>query len=357
MSQKELADVLHLNHPQIVSGIEKGERALKAYELTVLAEFFHISIKELLGQKEQKKPVVQWRSETSAVDPKEEAKFLKRCCNYQFISKCTGTKQSSFLPDISGYNPVDTAYESVYEFAHSFRKALGLGDKPAYSIRESIEDIWGVWVFAEELTVASAACTKGDFGVGILLNSKEPRWRQNYSLGHELFHLLTWGAGVNPDSWTGEIAKRNETLANIFSSALLMPEESIRSDFKKLISDGKVQWYDIFMLARSYDVSTHALVWRLANLELISKDIPKNFKHSKELCGLDRDIERNEDCNFTFLPERYVRLAYKAYNDSKISIGRLADLLELSVSDLKDELRKYDIELYSNAYKATISTS
>ena len=75
-----------------------------------------------------------------------------------------------------------------------------------------------------------------------------------------------------------------------------MPEESIRSDFKKFVSDGSIQWYDIFMLARSYDVSTHALVWRLANLELISKDIPKNFKDSKELCGLDRDIDPPGKC-------------------------------------------------------------
>ena len=101
--------MLLLNHSQIVSGIEKGERVLKAYELTLLADFFHISIKELLGQKEQKKAVVLWRSETSSVDPKDEAKFLQRCYNYQFISKCTGTKQSSFLPCISGYNPCDMA--------------------------------------------------------------------------------------------------------------------------------------------------------------------------------------------------------------------------------------------------------
>jgi Zn-dependent peptidase ImmA (M78 family)/transcriptional regulator with XRE-family HTH domain len=357
LSQRELAEVLHLNHPQSISEIEKGDRALKAYELTILSSFFHIDIAELLCQKKQEKPVVQWRKENLPANLKDESKFIKRCYNYEFIARCTGANHSSTLPQLSHYDPQKTAYEDVHEWAHRFRKALALGDKPAYSIREAIEDNWGVWVFSEELSAASAACTKGEFGAGILLNSSEPRWRQNYSLGHELFHLITWGPGVQPDMWAGAVKKRNETLANIFSSALLMPEELIRKDFNKLVTEGKVQWYDILMLARSYDVSTLALVWRLASLGLIPENAPQDFKNSEELTKLDRDIDRDRKTVCSCLPKRYVRLAYKAYNDSEISIGRLADLLEISVSELGDELQKYDIELYSDAYKATISTS
>jgi len=357
LSQRQLAEVLDLKHPQSISDIEKGGRALKAYELTVLSSFFHIEVKDLLGLNIPNKPVVQWRSEKLSVDSKDESQFIQRCNNYKFVAECTGSNHGSVLPQLPHYSPQTTSYEDVHEWAYRFRKALSLGDKPAYSILSAIEDEWGVWVFSKELSSASAACTKGDFGIGILINSAEPRWRQNYSLGHELFHLLTWGPEIQPQKWTDSLKKRNETLANIFASALLMPEESIRSDFKKFVSEGSIQWYDIMMLARSYDVSTIALVWRLANLELIPRDTPDVFVSSKELSELDKGLSRDEYTNNSRLPERYVRLAYKAYNDSSISIGRLADLLETSVSELSDELEKYDILLYDNAYKATISTS
>ncbi|MCD6589243.1 MAG: ImmA/IrrE family metallo-endopeptidase [Candidatus Fermentibacteraceae bacterium] len=357
LSQRELAEVLQLKHSQSVSDIEKGERALKVYELSVIAKLFHVSIEEILGLVTPKKSVVLWRGDNTEGYKKEESRFIERCNNYKFIAECTGSNRGSVLPWLEHYSPKVTAFEEVYEWAHMYRKALSLGDKPACSIRDAIEDDWGVWVFYDSLSGGSAACTKGDFGVGILLNSKEPRWRQNFSLAHELFHILTWGPDFLPDKWTDSVKQRNETLANIFASALLMPEESVRADFRKLITSGRVQWYDIMMLARSYAVSTIALVWRLVNLKLIPKDSPDKYESSSELHEMDDRL----DCNSTFseliLPERYVRLAYKAYNDSKISIGRLAELLETSVSELSDELLKYDIQLYNNAYKTTISTS
>jgi len=357
LSQRQLADVLELKNSQSISDIEKGNRALKAYELSLLSGYFHITIEELLGLKNTDKPVVQWRSNNLPVNLEDESKFIQRCRNYKYVTECTGYNHSRVLPQIPNYSPQTTSYEDVNELAHGFRKALSLGDKPAYSIRSALEDEWGICIFLEKLSDSSAACTKGKFGLGILVNSEDSRWRQNYSLGHELFHLITWGDEIQPLEWSAAAKKRNETLADVFASALLMPEESVRSDFKKLVSNKSIQWYDILMLARSYDVSTISLLWRLTNLDLIPKRTPKDFQSSNELSKLDRDLSRGENISSPHLPERYVRLAYKAYNDNRISIGRLAELLETSVSELGDELQQYDILLYDNAYKATISTA
>ncbi|NOQ22034.1 MAG: ImmA/IrrE family metallo-endopeptidase [Candidatus Aegiribacteria sp.] len=357
LSQQELAEVLGLRHAQSISDIERGDRALRAFELSILAGYFHTSIETILGLRTIQKPVVQWRALNDTSDvAKDEALFFQRCQNYRFIVDCTGSKTSQELPEKPLYEPHLTSYEDVMDWAHSYRKSLSLGDKPACALRDAIEEEWGVWVFSDDLATGSAACTKGDFGVGILLNSSEPGWRQNYSLGHELFHLITWGSEDHPKSWTEKMSSRNETLAEIFASSLLMPEECIRSDFHRLVSDDKIRWYDLMMLARSYDVSTIALLWRLANLKLIADDVPPAFFSSPELSAIDKNLERDDQYSELPFPSRYIALAYKAYNDGRISIGRLADLLETTVSGLRDELLLYGIDLNSDVYETTLST-
>ena len=137
-----------------------------------------------------------------------------------------------------------------------------------------------------------------------------------------------------------------------------MPEESLRNEFKRLISDdGNIRWYDLMMLARRYRVSTIALLWRLSNLCMLEKSVPKHFQTSDELKSIDKDLERDDAPEKESLPARYVSLAYKAYNDGEISIGKLAHLLETNIGELDIVLADYGIDLNSDVYETTISTA
>jgi len=358
LTQKQLAEVLHLRNAQTVSEIENGSRALRAYELAVLAEYFHLDIKELLICREKPAVTVQWRSSVdNTLVAQEEAQFLERCRNYTYIESLTNSISTDGVPQKPDFHPTSTKYETVSEWALHIRNALNLGDTPALSLQETLVRDWGVKIFRDNLDCGSAACVKDSFGTGVLLNAKEPHWRQNFSLGHELFHLMTWSVSSIIDSLPEKARKRNETLAEIFSSSLLMPEESLRIEFNRLIDDSKIRWYDLMMLARRYSVSTIALLWRLANLGLMNKSVPEHFKSSVELRSIDNDLDRDGDLKSKALPSRYIALAYKAYNDGEISIAKLAHLLETNIGELDIMLADYGIDLNSDVYETTLSTS
>ncbi|MCK4505586.1 MAG: ImmA/IrrE family metallo-endopeptidase [Candidatus Aegiribacteria sp.] len=358
LTQKQLAEVLHLRNAQTVSYIENGTRALRAYELAVLAEYFHLDIDELLNNREKPAVTVQWRSSVdNTLVAQEEALFLKRCRSYSYVESVTNSTSTDRVPQKTDFHPASTKYETVSEWARHTRNALDLGDTPALSLQRTLTREWGVKIFWDNLECGSAACVKDSFGAGVLLNAKEPYWRQNFSLGHELFHLMTWSVSSVIDSLPETVRKRNETLAEIFSSSLLMPEESLRIEFNRLIVDGKIRWYDLMMLARRYDVSTIALLWRLANLGMMDKSVPEHFKSSDELRSIDKDLDRDDEPESKALPQRYTSLAYKAYNDGEISLGKLAHLLETTIGELDIVLADYGIDLNSDVYETTLSTS
>lgn len=358
LTQKQLAEVLHLRNAQTVSEIENGSRALRAYELAVLAEYFHLDANDLLNNQEKPGVTVQWRSSVdNTLVVQEEAQFLKRCRNYSYIERVTNSTSMDRVPQKTNFHPTSTKYETVSEWARLTRNTLDLGDTPARSLQETLAREWGVKIFWDNLECGSAACVKDSFGTGVLLNAKEPYWRQNFSLGHELFHLMTWNVSSVIDSLPKKVRKRIETLAEIFASSLLMPEESLRIEFNRLIVDGKIRWYDLMMLARRYDVSTIALFWRLANLGLMNKSVPKHFESSAELKSIDKDLDRDDEPESKTLPQRYTSLAYKAYNDGEISIGKLAHLLETNIGELDIVLADYGIDLNSDVYETTLSTS
>lgn len=358
LTQKQLAEVLHLRNAQTVSYIENGTRALRAYELAVLAEYFHFDIEELLNNREKPAVTVQWRSSVDNTHvAQEEAQFLKRCYNYSYVESVTNSTATDRVPQKADFHPALTKYETVSEWARHTRNALDLGDTPALSLQGTLAREWGVKIFWDNLECGSAACVNDSFGAGVLLNATEPYWRQNFSLGHELFHLMTWNVSSVIDSLPKKARKRNETLAEIFSSSLLMPEESLRIEFNRLIDDGKIRWFDLMMLARRYSVSTIALLWRLANLGLMDKSVPKLFESSDELKSIDKDLDRDDEPESKALPQRYTSLAYKAYNDGEISIGKLAQLLETTIGELDIVLADYGIDLNSDVYETTLSTS
>jgi Zn-dependent peptidase ImmA (M78 family) len=111
----------------------------------------------------------------------------------------------------------------------------------------------------------------------IVVNSKEAKERQNFTIGHELghFHLhkkidvhvdktITIMAR-NDDSRLGK--KMNEVEANQFAAELLMPESFLKKDAKDF-SDG-LDKKAVEKFAKNYSVSVSAMKTRLEFLKLI----------------------------------------------------------------------------------------
>jgi Zn-dependent peptidase ImmA (M78 family) len=221
-----------------------------------------------------------------------------------------------------------------------------------------LEERYGIQVWYTDLgKEGSAACVVGDFGAAILMNSSEAPWRRSFNFGHELFHIITWGSFLpervqsDPD-----LEKQMEKLANAFSSSLLLPTELLMPEFDKRVSKRKISYADLIGLAREFDVSTEALLWRLRTLRRIEKDTVERLLENDVFRELDRASMRGRWWDPSPLPERFVRLAFLAYQKGRLSRSRLAQYLETSLPRLPTLLMEYGLDETAD-YSTTIHTA
>jgi len=353
-TQTQLAERAALSHHQTVSAIEKGDRSLKASELVQLAELFHVEVHDLLtGRTPRKADLVFWRE---SMDPRarsdEESVFLMRCRRFAFLERLSDEGPNTTLQSYS-LDPEKTRYEDVERWAERFGKAHGLGEVPALSLRRILEEHVGVKVFIAPLKGGSGAAARGDFGDAVLENAEEINTRRAFSLGHELFHLLTWEAVTN--LLPGQDS-RNEQLANVFASALLLPSSGIRERIGTQPVE-EWQWHRFLSLADAFAVSPTAFLWRLKNMGLLSesrlKELLSSSRRGDQFSPCQADISRPEP----ELPRRFILLAYRAWADGLISIGKFAEVLETTVGMLEPRLAEYGLNLDWDADATTALSS
>jgi Zn-dependent peptidase ImmA (M78 family) len=222
--------------------------------------------------------------------------------------------------------------------AKTFRHELQLGDHPAASLLSVLQEIHGVKVFHLPFSpLGSAACTVSEtFGAAVLLNKGNVRWRRNFDLAHEIFHILTWSAYA---AATGQAeCALHETLANIFASNLLIPLDALETSVTRAAADGKLRIRTLFDLAREFDVSVEALLWQFAYLY---KQDPSRIKGLVDQCKSRASLyEKREQEDPPEYPDRYVSLALTALHSGEISVGRFAAYLDLSRSEANSFLQE-----------------
>ena len=176
--------------------------------------------------------------------------------------------------------------------------------------------------------------------MAVLLNGKNKRWRRNYDLAHELFHLLTWRIFRTGDG-AHEAGEQEEKFADKFASCLLIPEEPLRVAIASATkSSGGLKHAELFDIARQFDVSIEALLWRIHGVFSRKRE---DTEADIAVCKALRDVfDVREDAQPPSLPERYRALALRALREGELSVGRAAEYLGVSrqeamaLDDIKD---------------------
>lgn len=119
------------------------------------------------------------------------------------------------------------------------------------------------------------------------INDAHSTTRQRFSIAHEIGHALLHLPPKPPASGDAVVDKPIEVLyrdgvaamgvdkreieANAFAAELLMPAAALRERFRELIQASARRSTDVLVrqLASEYEVSTQAMGYRLANLNLI----------------------------------------------------------------------------------------
>ncbi len=344
LTQDQVAEAMGWNNHQTVHALEQDSRDLRAWELFKLAKLFRVSPELLIGAGELQRPFVLWRERPASGSAESENSFLKKCQDYSRLEMVDGSQRMGTrdLPrkkiDFEKWTK-----EDAYFLAEEIRSEMNLGRYPAESLFKTLEETYGVkFVFDELKNGGSAATSRGSFGACILLKQDEVAWRQNFSIAHELFHLITWDEDLFSN--LSEVTKkRNEEFANFFSSGLLLPYDSLLVQMKSLPNEGKITDADLIATARLFGVSIQALAYRLKSLKWIDQEgldqilANGNLKQEYSL-----SLGKTQRKQYWF-GNRFIRLAYLAFTHGKISKARLAGFLGVSLISLDATLAEHGL--------------
>ena len=323
-----------------LSEFETGKREPSLSQLHALAKAYRRSVPFFLSADPIPTEVVLWREEPSGGSSDVEARFLRLCEQYHNLEVWADEQVGGCLPEVV-CDAEAFSYADARKLAKDVRDKLQLGDRPALSLLAVLEEIGGVKVFHLPFEpTGTAASTLGEtFGPAVLLNSTNRRWRRNFDLAHELFHLLTWhvfrteaGHAASPAVAGG----KEESLADCFASNLLVPLEPLRAAIDPcLVKERKLTFQALFDIARQFDVSVAALLWGIHYAYRTRDDVDRTLADiakakEKEPGPL---LEERGDTPPPEWPDRYRALAIKVLRRGEMSLGRFAEYLGISRRD------------------------
>lgn len=316
-----------------LSEFENDKREPKFSQLSKLAEVYRKAIEFFLTDEPIIEDVMLWRGEPSTEERKKaEAEFKQLCKQYRDLEIIMGEVRDHKLPapDINEIEKFD--YDQAELFAKKVQDIFRLGDVPIASLKRILEEVYYIKIFYLNFSGSAISVVSEEFGPSILLNAKNKQWRRSYDLAHELFHILTWNIfrSKNKDEDVDE-----DKLANAFASRLLMPEESIKDRVKQsLNSEGQTSLEKLDDIAREFDVSLGAIVYRIAHIFKIPKeDTEKYLDVAKKLAQTHKPRPSHEPAR---LPERYCDLAQRALNEGKLSLMQFAKYMGISYKKAQD---------------------
>lgn len=361
LTQQDLATSAGFPALQIISQIENGERDVKAWELVRLAKALAVNVQDLLRQEDptdapaeapagaaagaQPEPMVLWRELPQENVGVKEARFLQRSRRFRFVQRMTGAEPSLRPPRLMR-SLREMNYQDAADLADAVVRDLKLGDRPAYALRQAAEQRYGIQIWYTDLDHdgSAASYVDPDGSAAVLLSSVEPPWRCSFSFAHELFHIITWEQALI------EEAKRdrglfdwNEKLANAFASALLLPEEPVREAVRQALASGGVTYAALVAMAREFEVSTSALLWRLRNMGILPREAVERLLADPAFTAMDAESRRGKWWTPPPLPLRFVRLAYLAWQQGHLSRAKLAEYLDTDLATLDDVLGQYGL--------------
>ena len=330
LTQSEVAKRTGIGESSL-SEFELGRREPKLAQLQALAKLYRRTFAYFLDEGGPAPEVVLWRQRPEPrVAADIESEFMQLCRQYHNLEVWCVERRPCELPTIAG--DADTFdYRDAERLAYNVRAKLKLGDRPGQSLLPVLEEVCGVKLFylSFEPSGTAASSVSETFGAAVLLNAQNVRWRRNFDLAHELFHLLTWSIFRTPDIGDGIVASdREEKLATCFASNLLMPADATLLALQDAGRKGSILFADLFDIARQFDVSVEALLWRIHFLYKRKEEETKaDIDRCKAMASFGQDRECSEPPR---RPDRFVALAVKALRQGQFSQGRFAEYMGIS---------------------------
>lgn len=215
--------------------------------------------------------------------------------------------------------------------AVEFRNRFGYNSSEPVDFIGLLQQLDIITVFRNCEDFSGLSMQKGE-NLFILVNAKHPIGRQNFTICHELYHLFFDPSFKTHKCDVGHFPKKNknERMADIFASHLLIPEDGI----SRMIPDeedgkDKITLATLLKIEQTYKCSRTALLMQLLKMKYISNDFKIKYSKNVKAGAIKHgySIDLYEEGKEKALLGTYGSLAHKLYNEDKISEGHFNELM------------------------------
>ena len=260
------------------------------------------------------------------------ARFEELCrCAWE-LEGLLGKRTVCHLPQFSRSTPPDGAAAGV-------RRSLALRGGPIPDLKDLLQRA-GVRVFQLPIPnneFSGFSFRHAHYGACVLLNASELRGRRNFTLAHELAHLVyshspsVCSVPLSP----AEPSPPLERVANSLAVELLLPAPQVRGDFVGRGYSTEPSRDELARMSGSWRVSMQALGYRLESLGLVRRGYTEKLVEPKPLFRPPK-APRWEGR----LGKPFVQTCFEAYERQLISIGKLAHSLGIPIRKAVEEVER-----------------
>lgn len=220
--------------------------------------------------------------------------------------------------------------------AVDFREKIGLKRFELLKYHEILEKSNVVTVFLPggiESSISGMAIKTENYRF-MMVNSDHSVGRQNFTICHELYHLFIQDDFHSETSKTASFDKKDkvEYAADLFAMYLMLPEDKIYAEIDEEEFEQKnISLDTIFRLEKMFQCSHQALLYRLLNLGILSKDKYQEMKSIdiiKKADELGYDSSLYKKKNEKLILGDYEKLAKNAFDEEKISESHYISYLQ-----------------------------
>lgn len=320
---------------QAIGKYERNESMPSSRVLIALADALEVSVNYLVGDPDMAFEAVEFRKKkikSRREEAQVEAKVLHFLERYLLVEELLGLRIIEWhRPREAPYPVISDVFEAD-RAAQNLRDYWNLGNHPILNLVELLEE-QGIKVLAVDLTnidglTARVSC-RGECSVPVIVvNRKDWRERQYFTLAHELGHLAMDVAATLDE----------EKVARCFAGAFLMPSDAL---WQKIGKHRKsIGWSELFELKQLFGVSVQAITHRCRELGIFSEALSRRLFNGFGRFGWSRPPYKEPEAMKGKEPKRFERLTSRALAEGAISESKAAELLGVSVWELNRRMEE-----------------
>lgn len=212
--------------------------------------------------------------------------------------------------------------------AFAFRQKSGIGPNDPIRLKSLLNTLDLVTVYKPLSADFSGMALKVENNEAvsrfILINSTHSIGKQHFTICHELYHLFIQKEFTSMICKTGmfNAKDKEEFNADYFAALLLLPESGIKSLIPNIeLKKDSLSLKTILKIEQYYSCSRAALLYRLGELDIISKSYQEQFKKSIKLGALQHGYNTAlyANGNDNLVIGNYGEIAYQLFEKEKIS--------------------------------------